>query len=540
MNDIIKKYYNIEECKSFKITDKCLLSSDKIMEKYNDYMAIKDNIHIGSLSKFEYLQIGDTLKLKKKNDYYLFYYKNKDRTSLDTYNSILSLSKLKWLVQTRITYANTIQYRPRNIFYISLGYNMKIREKYELLKKNQPEINSFIRILLNNDYSNINQYEYKIYDSQKNYNDYIKDRDLNLDQLKNKKEYNSMKFHTPFINNKIVSTINDYLIKIDLLFCNNIIRKRDSTANIKRKIIYVIYIGLQLLLKGGSLVIQLDMRLYKNNKKYLIDVLNILNIYFDDVKFFINNLERGYLGGTLLVIANKFNNKEDIQIVDKYIKSRYKMDLSKHYPTYNNNITNSLGNVFTYLMNMMNTLQKVSDYNKTLTIAGKKKLTDILDKPRYKIAQDIVKKYKISPAIDSRYYSPLLSHIREYKPGNILLYGNILKNIKDAIIIGNKYNFNKNNIYEFESILNMNITFDFIYMNFNCKDNGKFILSYIMKILNPDAYILFKQECKYLKDYKQLKRSKTFTIDGSKYLLYNLSPVEDVFDSYNNSPISNI
>ena len=547
MNSILKKYYKIEECKSFNINDKCKLTEVESMDRYTEYMGNKDTIHVGKLDKFEYIKLGDILKSKKNNDYYSFYYKNQNRTTFDTYDKFSSIIRLKWLVQMRIIYANTIHYNPRNILYISPGYSKELINKYKYDGAN-PRINiyadlrCFITKLLFNNYQNINQYNYVIYDSHKNYKDTMSDdgSDDRSDTGKTlfKNEYKCMNFHTPYVNNKIVSTINnDYLTKVDLLFCNNIIRRRDSIQNIKRKIIYIIYIGLQLLLEGGSLVVEIDMLLYKKDNKYLTDIINILAIYFEDVSYFINNLEQGYLKGTLLVIAKKFNNKGGVDVVGKYIKSKYKMDLSKHYSSYNKDILQSLGNVFDYLKNTTTTLIEVTDYYKSLSLTCKNKLYDILDKPRYKIAQDIVKKYNISPTIDIKYHSALLSHIRENKPGNILIYGPVLKDIRDAVTIGNEYNFKSGNIYEFESILNINIMFDFVYMNFTCKDNGKFILSYIVKILNPGAYILFKNECKYLKDYSQLKKSKAFTIRGSKYLLYNLAPVEEVFDSYSDSPM---
>tara|TARA_B110000971_G_scaffold94914_1_gene97617 strand:+ start:321 stop:1880 length:1560 start_codon:yes stop_codon:yes gene_type:complete len=518
------------------------MKDSEILEKYDELMTIKDNIHIGKLNPFEYLELGDILKSNKKNNYYSSYYKKHNRTVFDTFDMFSSITRLKWLVQMRIIYANTIKHIPHNILYVSPGYSKMLTNQFKYNGVNSsssiyPELRCFITKLLVNNYQNINQYNYIIFDSHRNYKDSESYGDLDIHKIEYQQKYKCMNFSTPFVNNKIVNTINnDYLIKIDLLYCNNIIRKRDSIQNIKRKIIYIIYIGLQLLLKGGSLVIEIDMSLYKKDNKYLSDILNILNIYFDDVSYFINNLERGYMGGTLLVIANKFNNTGDIDIVGEYIKSKYKMDLSKHYKQYNKDILCSLGPVFNYLINMMKMLLEVSDYSKSLTITDKNKLYDILDNPRFKIAQDIVKKYKISPAIDVKYHSPLLSHIRENKPGNILIYGNIDKHINDTIRIGNEYNFNKQNIYNFDTILNMKIAFDFVYMNFNCKDNGKFILSYIMKILKPGGYILFKKECRFLKDFKQLKRGKAFSILGVKYLLYNLAPTEEIFDSYNDSP----
>jgi hypothetical protein len=552
MNDIIKKYYKIDECKSFKVNTACNMKDSGILEKYDELLKLieqqQQNYSWYKLNPHMYLQLGNMKKrttnypIKVKNNYYNYYYKKNIRTPFDTsVSKQLDSTRLRWFIQSRITYTNIV-IKPTNILYVSLGYNKELTNKYKKgafseTLKSYPELRCFIKDLFITNNTDINQYNYIIFDSHKNYKDNESCGDLDIHKIEYQQEYKCMNFLTPFVNNKIVNTINnDYLIKIDLLYCNNIIRKRDSIQNIKRKIIYIIYIGLQLLLKGGSLVIQIDMTLYKKDNKYLSDILNILNIHFDDVSYFINNLERGYMGGTLLVIANKFNNTGDIDIVGEYIKSKYKMDLSKHYKQYNKDILCSIGPVFNYLINMMKMLLEVSDYSKSLTITDKNKLYDILDKPRYKIAQDIAKKYKISPPIDVKYHSPLLSHIRENKPGNILIYGNIDKHINDTIRIGNEYNFNKQNIYNFDTILNMKIAFDFVYMNFNCKDNGKFILSYIMKILKPDGYILFKKECRFLKDFKQLKRGKAFSILGVKYLLYNLAPTEEIFDSYNDSP----
>lgn len=544
MNDIIKNYYNIKECKKFSINSK-YKNNNRINDIYNE---IVNDLHIENknnswykLNPFIYLQFGNinkktsTYPIQYKNNYYNYYFNKNIRTPFDTsFSKVLYPTRLRWLVQSRINYSN-ILIKPKNIFYVNLGYSKELTNKFKqnyISDKIYPELKCYIKDLLLSQNIKINQWDYTIFDSYKNYNDNMSYNNLDINKTKYKDDYLCVNFTTPFVNNKIVSIIqNDYLVKMDLLYCNNIIRKRDSNQNIKRKIIYIIYIGLQVLVEGGSLVIQLDYNLYKTDNKYLTDILNILNIYFDDVNYFINNLERSYLNGSILIIANQFNNNDKINIIGDYIKSKYKLDLSKHYSKYNKDIINSIGHVFDYINKMVKLLNQVSIYNKTLSNKDKTKLYDILDKPRYKITKDIIKKYNILPPIDIKYHTSLLSHIRENKPTNILLYGNIFKDIKDTIKIANDYNFKKNNIYEFDSILDKNIRFDFVYINFNCKDNGKFILSYIMKILNPDAYILFKTECKYLKNYKQLKKNKIFKIDNYKYLLYNLKPIEDSLNS---------
>lgn len=40
MNDIIKKYYKIDECKSFKVNTGCNMKDSEILEKYDELMTI--------------------------------------------------------------------------------------------------------------------------------------------------------------------------------------------------------------------------------------------------------------------------------------------------------------------------------------------------------------------------------------------------------------------------------------------------------------------------------------------------------------------
>ena len=102
MNDIIKKYYKIDECKSFKVNTGCNMKDSEILEKYDELMTIKDNIHIGKLNPFAYLELGDILKSNKKNNYYSSYYKKHNRTVFDTFDMFSSITRLKWLVKTGI------------------------------------------------------------------------------------------------------------------------------------------------------------------------------------------------------------------------------------------------------------------------------------------------------------------------------------------------------------------------------------------------------------------------------------------------------
>jgi len=92
MNDIIKKYYKIEECKSFKVNTGCNMKDSEILEKYDELLKLIDlhqqNYSWYKLNPHMYLQLGNMKKrttnypIKFKNNYYNYYYKKNIRTPL--------------------------------------------------------------------------------------------------------------------------------------------------------------------------------------------------------------------------------------------------------------------------------------------------------------------------------------------------------------------------------------------------------------------------------------------------------------------------
>ena len=402
MNKHFEQYYNIKECKKIsssisnnKHSNKHTidLNLNKIL-KWNSNNA-KDYKYWYEYNPFMYCKFDGEHKKLIQNDYDIEYeYLGKPRTLIDTFFTTLDRIRLPWLVQNRINFHNTITKYPTIILYINLGYKPKsLLNKNNISKSNRDSVKgklldlgitmypNWIKELLINDINKdvfiINHTVFdKIELTNENHN--IRNsvmKDKKMDNPHNKMNY--IDIETQFLTDELIPLLKEQYImyKLDLVYCNNIVRKDETPESYYKKVIYIIYNSLSLLKEDGNLLLPFHFEFMLKNKTFLNDVLNILNTYFDGVYYFINNVEMAYTRNEILIIAQKYKgnmNRSKLDILKKYITSDFKESITVIIPQYNKELYYSINNALSYIVGIYDKIDpiikfvKMSAFNKAI------------------------------------------------------------------------------------------------------------------------------------------------------------------------------